>query len=131
MDRCHPGGPQAEEEQPVTEQERRLALEQARIIDQRLTAWNAARRDGPEPCRWTVVQVGLDGLSYLMAPGFFTNRLAIVWEGGTHAEAAKRMGEGYDIYKAVYGEEAAKIFWHGQRLILVGTTGNRWEDFPT
>lgn len=115
----------------LVEQERRIAIEQARIIDERLTAWNAARRDSPEPYRWTVVQVGTNGLKYLFAPGFFTEMVTIAWEGGTHAEAARRMGDGYDIYKAVHGDEVARLFWHGQRLILVGCTGIRLVDFPT
>jgi hypothetical protein len=116
--------------QALTEQKRRIAIEKARIIDQRLTAWNADRRDSPEPYQWTVVQVGTDGLKYLFAPGFFTEMVTIAWEGGSHAEAARRMGDGYDIIKAVHGDEAAKIFWRGQRLVLVGTFGNRWVDFP-
>jgi hypothetical protein len=119
-------------QEEIPEMKEPATLDHLIRIDKGLTRWNELRRDQREPFRWTVVQVGTPhGLTYLFAPGFFTEKLSIAWEGGTHAEAARRMGEGYDIIKAVHGDEAAKIFWRGQRLILVGCTGNRYADFPT
>lgn len=102
------------------------------ITPERIQQWvDTFNRETPH--RFTVVRLTTAGCQFLLAPGVFVeeNELTLAWEGSTQSEAAKRLGETFDVMEHTHGPEYAGASWRASRLIPVGTTGNRYEDFPT
>lgn len=85
---------------------------------------------GLRPYRYAVAQVTPEGIRYMVAPGVFDPLPKLAWTGERSAACAM-MIEGQDIIAKAHGQNAARIFWRGQRVIPLLDRGSVELDFPS